>query len=230
MCIRDSVYVEELLRSPRLADVQLVGAVDPFAGASRCAAELTAAGVPFYDTLEAFYAARAADLAVVSTPTQRHAEQAVYAMRQGSHVLIEKPLAATGALAQQMLDARDQTGRILAVGFQWCYDPAMLRLKADVDAGRLGRPLLLRALVLWPRDRAYFQRGMGWAGKKYGADGAPIFDCVASNATAHYLENMLWLTGRGYEGAAVTTLEARTARVNDIEMYDTCLLYTSRCV
>ncbi len=46
--------------------------------------------------------------------------------------------------------------------------------------------------------------------------GNPIFDSVASNATAHYLFNMFWVTGR-----APVACSAQTYRANEIETYDT---------
>ena len=196
--------------------------VDPYAAASPEYARL--AGTPIFQSVEEFYADHTADLAVVSTPIQFHARQTVYCLEHGSHVLCEKPAAATTALVDEMIAARDRAKKQLAIGFQWCYDPVMLRLKADVDAGVLGKPVSMKGIVLWPRDRAYYRRGLGWAGKKYGKGGEPIFDSVASNATAHYIENMLWLTGPGFLGAEIADMTVRTLRANDIEMFDTIVM------
>ena len=55
--------------------------------------------------------------------------------------------------------------------------------------------------------------------KKYAKNGAPIFDSVASNATAHYLENMLWVSG-----CELTDVEVQTFRANPIETFDTIVL------
>ena len=214
-------YAREMLEHGAEKRASIAGVVDPYAASSPVYQALKDANVRFYDSVEAFYAADSADLAVVSTPIQFHARQSVYCMEHGSHVLCEKPAAATVELVNAMIDARDRTGKTLAIGFQWCYDEAMLRLKADVDAGALGRPVKLKGIVLWPRDIAYYKRGLGWAGKKYAQDGSPIFDSVASNATAHYLENMLWLTGRGFTGASIADMDVRTVRANDIETFDT---------
>ena len=217
-------YVRALTREKARAGCVIAGVVDPFAASARGYAELKALGVEFFDTPEAFYAAHSADLAIISTPIPLHEPQAIYAMEHASHVLLEKPIAATPEAGRRIAEAARRTGKKLAIGFQWCYDEAMLRLKADVDAGVLGAPRRLRALVLWPRDLAYYARGTGWAGRKYDRNSNPIFDSVASNATAHYLENMLWLAGRGYEGASITDMRVETWRANAIETYDTATL------
>ena len=100
----------------------------------------------------------------------------------------------------------------------------MLRLKKDADEGRFGKLLSMKALVLWPRDFAYFNRGTRWAGTKYSSDGTAVFDSIASNATAHYLFNMLWLSGKGYEASETHLKRFFAARANRIETYDTVAL------
>lgn len=212
-------YVTEMQEHGAQHHARLVGIVDPYAEKSpvyETARSLTSA---FYDTLEAFYQENTADLAIIATPIPLHAPQAVYCMEHGSHVLTEKPIAGSVADAQRMINARNRTGKQLAVGFQWCYDEAMLAFRKDVQAGEFGRLLSLKSIVLWPRDLAYYGRTSGWAGKKYDKNGHPIFDSVASNATAHYLENLLWLAGRD-----LTDMQAVTARANPIETFDTIAL------
>ena len=217
-------YVHGILAKAVEKNVRIAGAVDPYAAQSPAYGALLSQGIPVYDTLEAFFASSRADLAVICTPIYLHARQGAQCMEQGCHVLVEKPIAATSAEARAMISLRDRTQRLLAVGYQWCYDPAMLALKADVDAGRFGRPVSMRAMVLWPRGYQYYARGTGWAGKKYTQDGQAVFDNVVSNATAHYLENMLWLTGHSFGGTTVVQMEAETWRANPIEMFDTACM------
>lgn len=218
------VYVRALTRQKARENCNIAGVVDPFAASAPGYGALKEMGVEFFGTQEEFYAKKSADLAIIATPIPLHESQAVYAMEHGSHVLLEKPIAATPEAGRRIAAAAERTGRKLAIGFQWCYDEAMLRLKADINSGVLGAPRRLRTLVLWPRDLAYYSRGTGWAGKKYDRAGNPIFDSVASNATAHYLENMLWLAGRGYEGSSIVDMRSETWRANDIETFDTVTL------
>lgn len=212
-------YVGELAERGAQGGLTLAGVVDPYAEKGAAYQTLRDMNAVFYDSVEQFYAEKSADLAIISTPIPLHARQAIYCMEKGSHVLIEKPLAATLEDAQRMLEAARATGKRLAVGFQWCYDPAMRAFQRDARAGVFGEVVSMRALVLWPRDMAYYRRGTGWAGKKYAPGGAPIFDCVASNATAHYLENMLWVAGQ-----ELTEAQVQTARANPIETFDTIVL------
>lgn len=212
-------YVREMKERGIDGGLKLVGVVDPYAKQSVRYEDARSMTSVFCDTLEEFYSSHEADLAVVATPIPLHAPQAIYCMEHGSNVLLEKPIAGTLEDAQRIAEARDRTGKLLAVGFQWCNDPAMFAFRKDVRAGLFGELISMRALVLWPRDIAYYNRGSGWAGKKYDKNGHPIFDSVASNATAHYLFNMLWVSGR-----ELTDVQAVTARANPIETYDTIVL------
>lgn len=201
----------EAFKKPRREHVRLVGAVDPFArDFSAC---------PLYADAETMLRETQPHIAIVATPIQFHTEQAELAFAHGCHVVLEKPIAATAETARSLLRARDRAGKLLNVDYQLCYDPAIRAVKADADAGLFGAPVSLRVLVLWPRDRAYFQRGSGWAGKRYDPQGRPIFDSVLNNATAHYLMNMLFITG-----APAENIQCATFRANPVETYDTAVM------
>ena len=208
------------------ADRALVaGVVDPTA--SRCPdlASLTAGGVPVVDTLDAFFASGSApDLAVVATPIALHAEQSRALLARGIPVLCEKPAAGCLADAESMAEAEKASGRFLAIGYQWSFSEAVQALKRDIQSGRFGSPLRMRALVLWPRSLAYYGRN-NWAGKLRDAAGREVNDSPANNAMAHYLFNMLYVLGDAPGTAAEPSLaEARLLRANAIETFDTVSL------
>ena len=57
------------------------------------------------------------DLVFVLTSDEYHAEQAIAALGQGKHVLIEKPIALNLRDAQAIIDARDAAGRQVIAGY-----------------------------------------------------------------------------------------------------------------
>lgn len=215
------VYLSPLLDDPRGAGCRIVGGVDPRPQGCRRLAELEARGVHVYATLESFYREHRADLAVISSPIHLHADHTCTALAEGSHVLLEKPAAATTADVDRMIAARDGAGRFVAVGFQWSFADSVLALKADILRGRFGRPVRGRALTLWPRTERYYARNE-WAGRKRDPAGRWILDSPASNAMAHHLHNLLFLMGDAMDRSAEPRpLETRLARANDIETFDT---------
>jgi predicted dehydrogenase len=94
------------------------------------------------DARQAF---RAADAAIVAVPTRDHFELVRAALEQGLDVLVEKPMAATLAEAEELLELALQRGRVLQVGHLEWFNPALREVRAKlpepryVEAQRIGR-------------------------------------------------------------------------------------------
>jgi predicted dehydrogenase len=67
-----------------------------------------------------------ADAAVVATPTASHLAVGSACLHLGLHVLMEKPLAATAAQAQALVQQAQALGRILQVGHVERFNPAVV--------------------------------------------------------------------------------------------------------
>jgi len=176
--------------------------------------------VSIFPSLEAFYEGGEADLAVISSPIQFHGPHTCLALECGSHVLVEKPAAATTFDVDRMMKARNRARRFVAVGFQWSFSDSVLALKKEILDGRFGAPLWGRSLTLWPRTEAYYRRN-DWAGRKRDEEGRWVLDSPASNAMAHHLHNLLFLLGPEMDRSAEPlAMNVRLARVNPIETFD----------
>lgn len=200
---------------------ELVGLVDPFVTSVNLP-WVQERQIPFYPSLEAFYAVNSADLAIISSPIRFHKEQCLIAMAHGSHVLCEKPLTVTMADAREMEEAARRYGRYLGVGFQWSFCTPILNLKRDILAGRFGKPVMLKTFISWKRYDSYYQTS-SWKGRIHDASGFLIQDSVATNATAHYLHNLFFVMGDSL-GTAALPEEVTYAvyRGKEIESFDTC--------
>ncbi|MCP3801920.1 Gfo/Idh/MocA family oxidoreductase [Allokutzneria sp. A3M-2-11 16] len=84
------------------------------------------------------------DVVMVCVPPHLHAEMTIAALRAGKHVLCEKPLARSAAEAEDMCRAAEETGRVLACGFNHRHHPALVELRELIDSGALGRSLWAR--------------------------------------------------------------------------------------
>ena len=215
-------YLKRLL--PSNDSVRLVGIVEPYYATCVNKPAIDAAGIPVYATMEEFYAEHTADLAVICTPPFLHREQSIFALSHGSYVLCEKPIAPTVEEAEAMLAAEKRYGKWIAIGYQWSFSEAILSLKRDVMNGVLGAPVSFKTAISWPRNRAYYARGIGWGGKLV-YNGLTVLDSIASNACAHYLHNMLFLLGRTLDTSAeAAAISGTCLRANEIESFDTCAL------
>jgi predicted dehydrogenase len=80
----------------------------------------------------------AVDAIVIATPVSTHFELARTALLHGKHVLVEKPLTACVAEAEELIALAEQENRILMVGHTFQYSPAVKELRQLIQDGELG--------------------------------------------------------------------------------------------
>jgi predicted dehydrogenase len=85
---------------------------------------------PVFETIEDL--ARAADAAVVATPTVTHSEVGCRLMELGLDVLVEKPIAHLPGPAGVLVETAKRTGRVLQVGHLERFNPAVIAVAAVV--------------------------------------------------------------------------------------------------
>jgi predicted dehydrogenase len=94
--------------------------------------------IPVVSTIEEALAEPAVDGIVLATPPSMHRDQIVAAARAGKHVFTEKPFALSADDARVAVEACEQAGVILAVGFNRRFYPAQKKLLSLVRDGELG--------------------------------------------------------------------------------------------
>jgi myo-inositol 2-dehydrogenase/D-chiro-inositol 1-dehydrogenase len=106
-----------------------------------------AGGARVHPTGADLVAAADVDAVLVASWGPTHAEHVLAALAAGKPVFCEKPLASTTADCERILAAEVAAGRrLVQVGFMRRYDPAYRALKAVVDGGSLGPPLLFHSV------------------------------------------------------------------------------------
>jgi UDP-N-acetyl-2-amino-2-deoxyglucuronate dehydrogenase len=166
-------------------------------------------GVAF-DSLEGFLDHRPMDLVAIGSPSALHAEQGIAAAERGLHVLVEKPLDVTTARADALIAAADRAGVKLGVFFQDRLKPDVVKMKAMVDAGVLGRPVLASGRVKWYRPPDYYG-GSRWRGT-FALDGGGAL----INQAIHTIDVLLHLWG------PIASVDARSGtQLHKIEVEDT---------
>jgi predicted dehydrogenase len=76
------------------------------------------------------------DAVDLCTPTDQHATQAIACLQAGKHLLVEKPLALTGELADEVIEQAERSGRVLMAAQVLRFMPAYVRAKELM--GQLG--------------------------------------------------------------------------------------------
>jgi UDP-N-acetyl-2-amino-2-deoxyglucuronate dehydrogenase len=163
-----------------------------------------------YEDFEAFLEHRPMDMVAIGSPSGLHAEQGIAAARRGLHVLVEKPIDITTARADALIAECERAGVKLAVFFQDRLAPDLIRLKELIDAGRLGRPILISAWVKWYRSQDYYSESH-WRGTRALDGGGALI-----NQGVHTVDLLLWLMGD------VTQVQAKASTaLHKIEVEDT---------
>jgi predicted dehydrogenase len=177
--------------------------------------------VPIYQTLEELIAAEP-DIQLISVPTgiTSHKALSIRAMEAGYNVICEKPIAGTLSDALEMAEKQKEYGKMLAIGFQNIFSPSIQRIKEIILSGKLGKLQTLNSTAVWKRDSLYYARN-DWAGHLYDK-GNFIFDSPLQNASAHVLQNLLYLTGPDRNSSAVIqSVYGENYHAQDIESADT---------
>jgi UDP-N-acetyl-2-amino-2-deoxyglucuronate dehydrogenase len=146
-------------------------------------------GVAAFTSLEAMLGEAAPHMISICTPHPSHAEAVVKAARQGVHAFVEKPLAADLRDCDRAIGAARRHGVKLGVVSQRRLYPPVIRLKAAIDAGKIGRPILAVVSLLGWRDPAYY-RSDWWRGSWDSEGGG-----VLVNQAPHLIDLLLWLLG-----------------------------------
>jgi len=143
-----------------------------------------------YAGVEEMLAGSDASLVTVCAPSGLHAELALPCLREGRHVVVEKPLATTVADGEAMGAAAAAGGATLSVILQYRFTRDALRLKRAVDAGLFGTLLFANVSNLISRDTEYFEASGGWRGTWELNGGG-----VLINQTTHGMDLLHWCMG-----------------------------------
>ena len=121
------------------AGVALVAAVDPDAARADEAAKQY--GIPVFASVDALLKADLKlDAACVAVPTVKHYEVASELLGAGLDLLIEKPLAASLAEADDLIQCAEKNGRIVQPGHLERFNPAVMAVEP-----KLTRPMFFEA-------------------------------------------------------------------------------------
>ncbi|MFG3103954.1 Gfo/Idh/MocA family protein [Streptomyces sp. NPDC048182] len=148
-------------------------------------------GVTVHAEAEAALDAPGVGAVLIASPGPAHEEALLAAFARGLPVLCEKPMVPDPAGALRVAEAEARLGRRLTqVGFMRRHDAEYLRLKALLDGGRIGRPLMLHCVHRNVSSPPHFTSAM-----------------LIDSSVSHEIDAARWLLGQ--EITAVTVLRPR---------------------
>jgi len=153
------------------------------------------------------------DLFVNALPTPLHGPATRAALEAGKHVLCEKPMAATLADFDAMVDTAARQRRLLAPFQNNRHQPFFEKIQEVLQSGVLGRPLYIRST--WAR----FARRWDWQTLQENMGGSLL------NTGPHALDQALVLFGRQSEPRVFCRMDCRNPFGADAEDHCTVTLY-----
>jgi len=127
------------------------------------------------------------DAVIVASPGDTHEELVLACLEAGKPVLCEKPLATTVSSAQRLLETEAAVGRrLIQLGFMRRFDPGYQVLKARLDAGDAGEPVIAYSTHRNPAVPPGFDSEM-----------------IIKDTVVHDVDTVRWLLGQELVRAAV---------------------------
>ena len=176
--------------------------------AEKAAKEFGSPNAKVYTNYKELLEDKSIDAVHVLTPNVAHCEITVASLEAGKHVLCEKPMAATTADAKKMLDARDKTGKMLTIGYQYRHFHENAIAKKVIDDGWLGDIYYAEASYI--RRRGVPTWGVFMDKEKQG--GGPLIDIGT-----HALDLTLFLMNNYEVDHVVGTSFEKLGRLLDCE-------------
>jgi UDP-N-acetyl-2-amino-2-deoxyglucuronate dehydrogenase len=146
-------------------------------------------GVGIFSTLDQFFGSGLkADVLNIATPNGFHTEQALKAIGNNMHVVIEKPMGLSKTSCEAVIAEANMKNRQVFCVMQNRYSPPSAWLKDIVSRGVLGKTFMVQINCYWNRDERYYKEG-GWHGKQE-LDGGTLF-----TQFSHFVDLMYWVFG-----------------------------------
>lgn len=197
----------------RIPHAHLAAIVEPDDAARRRAAEELGVARALSDYGDVWHEG-AVDAVVVATPSVHHRAIVVAAAQAGRHVLCEKPMAMNGRECDEMLAAVERARVKLQIGFMRRFDAGFVAAKRRVDAGEIGRVVLVRSLTHGPTTPKPWMYDIR-------KSNGPL-----SEVNSHDIDSLRWFTGSEFEEVYALGANYRSpaARQQYPDFYDNVLL------
>lgn len=128
------------------------------------------------------------DVVTIATESGYHPEIAIYCMKQGKHVICEKPMALSVQDADEMIKVAKENNVKLCVSHQNRFNKSIVELRKAVEENRFGRLINGTARILWNRNMGYYTQAP-WRGT-WKLDGGTLM-----NQCIHNIDLLQWMMG-----------------------------------
>lgn len=170
-----------------------------------------------YDNYQKLIASHIVDVVVVSVPHPLHAEIAIAALKNGLHVMLEKPADISVTRVKELNQVAQDSGKKFSIMFNQRTNSLFRRAREIVHSGELGEMRRTSWVITnWYRTQAYYDSGK-WRATWLGEGGG-----VLLNQAPHQLDLWQWICGMPDSIVAYCDI----AKYHDIEVEDNVTIFS----
>ena len=147
----------------RVPDIHVKGVYDIRPEACQKAAEK---GLFVYDSVETILADPEVDLVTIATPNNFHKPLSIQCLMGGKNVICEKPVTLNAAELEEIIAARDESGKLFSIHQNRRWDKDYNIIKTILQDGTIGKPYFIESRVQGSRGAMH-----GWRGHKVNGGG-----------------------------------------------------------
>jgi predicted dehydrogenase len=140
-----------------------------------------------YSSMEIMIEKEGLDAIHICTPHYLHTPMAIFGLKSGVHVFMEKPPVISIEQWKELKNAASGSDQQLGLCFQNRYNPSVRKAKELIVSGEAGKVIGARGMVTWNRKAEYYTES-DWRGRlDYEGGGALINQSVHTLDLLHYL-------------------------------------------
>ncbi|KZM23126.1 oxidoreductase [Ascochyta rabiei] len=145
---------------------ELVAAFSPAKELEWAKTHLEPFGVTLYDDYKKMLEHNDLEAVCIGTVTSVHAEESIQAIDKNLHVLCEKPLSTSVKVNQDVVDHAAKKPHLMVMsGFSRRFDASYRDVAEKIEAGKIGRPTILRSQTCDKHDPSgFFVAYAAWSG------------------------------------------------------------------
>ncbi|NLK95027.1 MAG: Gfo/Idh/MocA family oxidoreductase [Clostridiales bacterium] len=128
------------------------------------------------------------DVVTIATESGYHAEIAIYAMKNGKNVIVEKPMALSIKDADEMIKVAKENKVKLCISHQNRFNKPIQKLREAIENDKFGKLVNGTARILWNRNMGYYEQAP-WRGT-WAQDGGTLM-----NQCIHNIDLLQWMMG-----------------------------------
>ena len=128
------------------------------------------------------------DVACICTPNGLHAQQSLTLLKNGYHVVCEKPMGLNSMECRAVIEKSEEVKKKVFCVMQNRYSPPSKWLKNIISDNVLGDIFMVQVNCFWNRDHRYYS-GSNWRGTS-NLDGGTLF-----TQFSHFIDTLYWTLG-----------------------------------